>query len=92
MTSFLLSTWLSLQALDMTTTCQALNKPNTYEANSLLPDSCLKIATVKTGLAGLESYSIYKLSKHHSKLAKGLMLVGIGSSSYAVIHNYRLSK
>ena len=85
--SLLLGTFISLQSLDVGTTCYALNTGRFIEKNSLLPTSCLNIGLVKSSSVIGLIYLGNKLKTKKGKIVYYSILIGI--SSYPVIHNIK---
>lgn len=87
MTHLLLVAWLTAQATDAATTCQALRRPGVYEASPVMPSSCAGIVGVKSGLAAVGATSVLLSKGHHPKLLRGIMLAGTGYSAYLTYRN-----
>ncbi len=85
----LLWMWLA-QGSDAISTCQAINSERFREGNALLPNNCMKIASIKTGIsAGVTALALM----HNTKAMKIGVSINASSSSVAVGFNiYQMRK
>lgn len=84
----LLVIWLAAHGCDAATTHVALNRGG-VERNPLYTQSAVTNDLLMAGEAIAIGIGIKKLGPHHPRIAKVLLVAGIGVSSYAAIHNLR---